>query len=424
MEKSAGMTAFEEKISSGLVSAGLPPESVCLEHPLGLAVSGGADSISLLLALLSLFDAALIRVITVNHNIREENETAGDACFVMDLCSRLNVSCTLVTIPRGKVFLEAEKGGQGIEAAARALRYQAFSDFISQENLSALCLAHNQNDLLETILMRFLQGSGSEGGGGILRRRNHFVRPMLDVSREEIEAYLHECGQDWRTDSTNADTAYLRNKVRHNLIPFLDGHFEGWKKALLYGAEKARDDNDALQALSDRIVWERDEKGLFMDAASFYGQEKALRRRLLYQACNLLPCQGRLPYSLVRRVCAWNGDEQEKKGLSLSAGGVEISLNSEKIYVKKCQNKATESGFLDIIKEDSNSVLLRRSLQSGDVIRAKDGSMKPVQKIFTDWKVSAEDKNRIPLIQDLSREGQPVIAILGSEFGYSDWIVK
>ena len=161
-----------------------------------------------------------------------------------------------------------------------------------------------------------------------------------------------------------------------------------------------------------------------MDASSFYGQEKALRRRLLYQACNLLPCQGRLPYSLVRRVCAWKGDEQEKKGLSLSAGGVEISLNSEKIYVKKCQNKATESGFLDIIKEDSNSVLLRRSLQSGDVIRAKDGSMKPVQKIFTDWKVSAEDKNRIPLIQDLSREGQPVIAILGSEFGYSDWIVK
>ena len=84
---------------------------------------------------------------------------------------------------------------------------------------------------------------------------------------------------------------------------------------------------------------------------------------------------------------------------------------------------ATESGFLDIIEEDGSSVRLVRSVQSGDVVRTKDGSFKSVQKIFGDWKVRAEDRNQIPLVQDLSQEGQPIVAIMGGELGYSDWIV-
>ncbi len=419
------LAAFEEKLRLGLSKCGLSLDDVGRKSPLGLAVSGGADSLSLLRGLVSLLGTDVLRVITVNHNIREESESAGDAQFVVKVCSLFGLPCKVVTIPRGKVFDEAKKRGHGIEDAARSLRYQAFSAFCEEEKLCALCLAHNQNDLLETLLMRFLQGSGTEGGGGIARRRGLFLRPLLDVDRKEIEAYLRGLGQEWRTDATNSDTAYLRNNVRKNLMPFLDTHFKGWKTALQNGGEKARADNEALQELAESLSWERGENEFFMTAADFYAQSPAVRRRLLYRACDMLSADGRIPFSLVRAVIAWQNDDSDKKDTqALSARGLEISLKSGKIYVKKCQNKATECGFLDIIEEDSGSVLLRRSLQSGDVVRTKDGKFKSVQKIFSDWKVSAEDKNRIPLIQNLSQEGQPILAILGSELGYSDWIVK
>ncbi|MBQ7158873.1 MAG: tRNA lysidine(34) synthetase TilS [Treponema sp.] len=419
------MRSFEEKVREGLIACGVALESVTPEHPLGVAVSGGADSVSLLCALSSLFAADMLRVITINHNIREENETSGDARFVADLCEVLKVPCKVVTLPRGEVARVSEARSHGVEDAARFLRYEAFASFCEEERLSALCLAHNQNDEMETLLMRFLQGSGSEGGFGMSRQRGKMVRPLLDVSRTEIEAYLRARGQNWRTDSTNNDTAYLRNNIRKNLIPLLNTHFAGWSAALKNGAEKAFFDNDALQAIADKMQWNREGGALCMNAADFYAQPAAVRRRILFNAFNELPADGRVPYSVVRAAVMWNERvSMPNESQSVSAHGVEISLKSDKIYVKKCENKATESGFLDIIEEDSGSVYLRRSVQSGDVIKTKDGTMKSVQKIFGDWKVSAEDKNRIPLIQDVSQKGQPIIAILGSEFGYSDWIVK
>ena len=426
-----GMTEFEKKVLAGLAQCGIVVADVTELCPLGVAVSGGADSVSLLCALYAIFGGKRLRVLTVNHNIRSEEESAGDAQFVRDVCENLSVSCKCVVFARGDVASSAKERGHGIEEAARFLRYKAFDDFIAEENLFALCLAHNQNDMMETLLMRFLQGSGAEGGSGIAWRREKMVRPLLEISRAEIENYLHQRGQDWRTDSSNADTNYLRNNVRKNLVPFLDAHFIGWKKALATGAEKTSDDNDALQTLSDVLCWQKQGNDLVLDAESFFWQPKAVRRRVLFNALNLLGGAERFPYTVVRQVLEWKKSDfsscDAKKNPSLrrkiSARGIEILCKSGKISVKKCEKMATESGFLDIIEEDGSSVRLVRSVQSGDVVRTKDGSFKSVQKIFGDWKVRAEDRNQIPLVQDLSQEGQPIVAIMGSELGYSDWIV-
>ena len=420
--KADEMRGFEEKICRELARDGIADDSVTPEHPLGVAVSGGADSVSLLCALHAIFGAERLSAITINHNIREARETAGDAEFVCGLCARLGVHVRRIDFVRGEVARVAAERGHGIEDAARFLRYEAFDAFCEGQNLRALCLAHTKDDMLETLLMRFLQGSGAEGGAGIARRKGLFVRPLLDVGRAEIESYLNLRGQDWRTDSTNEDTAYLRNNIRKNLVPLLNEHFAGWKTALLSGAEKAGDDNAALQTLSDSVCWRREKNALCMGWNEFCALPRGVRRRVLHNAFNQLGGAERIPYSVTRQVIGWNFEE--KSPGSLSANGLEISVKSGKIYVKKCENKATESGFFDIIKEDSGSVLLRRSLQNGDCVRTKDGAMKPVQKIFGDWKVSAEDRNCIPLVQDLSQEGQPIVAILGSELGYSDWIVR
>ena len=410
---------FEKKLHEGLRRCGVALEAVGEKTPLGVAVSGGADSVSLLRALTMIVGAKDLRVLTVNHNLRPQAETAGDAQFVTDMCERFGVPCTRVDLARGDVIRVAAAHGRGTEEAARFLRYRAFDDFIAHHNLIALCLAHQQDDMLETLLMRFLQGSGAEGGFGIAPRRGAMVRPLLGTSRAEIEAYLRALGQEWRTDATNTDPAYLRNRVRAQVVPLLDAHFAGWKTALLSGAEKSFDDNEALQTLADAAVWTRDGDSLSLDAQAFFSQPRAVRRRLLFAACDMLGGAERFPYQVVRQVLQWTGNETQ----AVYTATVEIRVISEKIIVKKRQNKATENGFTAIIQEDTGAVRLMRSVQSGDRIRAKDGSFKSVQKIFGDWKVRAEDRNRIPLVQDLSQPGQPIVAILGGELGYADWIV-
>ncbi|MDE6706142.1 MAG: tRNA lysidine(34) synthetase TilS [Treponemataceae bacterium] len=412
------MTDFERQVLGGLARCGIAADAVCAERPLGVAVSGGADSVSLLRALLAAFGAERLRVITVDHNLREKEASAGDAQFVAALCARSGVPCTAVVFARGDVLREADRRGRGVEEAARFLRYRAFDDFIAREKLIALCLAHNQNDMLETLLMRFLQGSGAEGGFGIARRRGDIVRPLLDVSRTDIESYLRRLGQEWRTDATNDDTRYLRNQIRKKLLPLLDESFVGWKTAVMCGAEKSFDDHAALQAQADAYSWTRDGDTLWMSAAAFFAEPRAVRRRMLFTAFNQCGGAERFSYRVVRTVLGWSADEKH----AVCASGREISVGSGKIMVKNRQNKATESGFLAILN-DGGAVHVMRSVQNGDRIRMKDGTMKSVRDVFGDWHVRREDRARIPLVQDVSLPGQPIVALLGAELGYSDWIV-
>jgi tRNA(Ile)-lysidine synthase len=218
---------FENHIENSLKKLGF--DLSCVEKKslcIGVAVSGGADSVSLFVALCHISKKYKIpvRAITVNHNIRGEAESWGDADFVVSLGNKLfeqgiNVKVIEKELERGKVFSVAERRGNGVEEAARFLRYEAFSEFALSEKPAFIALAHNKNDQIETLLMRFLQGSGNSGLCGICARRGIFVRPLLDVSRAQIEEYLLEQNIPWRTDSTNFDTSYMRNRIRQKLVP-------------------------------------------------------------------------------------------------------------------------------------------------------------------------------------------------------------
>lgn len=409
------LNAFEEKLFDSLKKF---LGGVALERTkiLGAAVSGGADSVSLLCALAALRDFSAggnadneagerkpkkratnskkpkrrsafpkIVCVTVDHSIRPEVESSGDAAFVQALCQKLGVECFVKKIERGVVQRLADQRGKGLEEAARFLRYQKFEEFAKESGAEYICLAHNQNDALETLLMRFLQGSAA--AYGIAPQRGIYLRPLLETSRPQIEEYLRSKKIEWRTDSSNQDNSYLRNKVRNLLIPFLDQNFEGWKKALLAGGEKAALESEALdgfleQALAGAAVpldkqLAQDQnatqdqnapaaKSLEIAKDFFEPLPAALRQRYLYRAFDDLALEERVPYSFVRSVAAW----PEKDFKKIAAAGLEAVSKKDKVFLKILKKEATESGFFDIIvgKENASEVCVERTRAVGDKI--------------------------------------------------------
>lgn len=177
------------------------------------ALSGGADSVCLLRCLLELAEPLQLCVtaIHVNHQLRGA-ESERDAAFCMALCARLQVPLQVV---RCDVAAYAEQQKCSMETAARDCRYAAFTSAAA----TRVATAHTASDNLETMLHRVIRGSGLRGLAGIPPIRERYIRPLLTVTRTEVEAFLQTLGQDYVTDSTNATDAYTRNRIRHDLIP-------------------------------------------------------------------------------------------------------------------------------------------------------------------------------------------------------------
>ncbi|WP_022933204.1 tRNA lysidine(34) synthetase TilS [Treponema bryantii] len=451
------MCEFEEKVKKNLLACGVSPDG---SQKIGLAVSGGADSVSLLLALSSFLSS--LYVITVNHNIRPALESDGDARFVSELCQKLEkengkkINCTIIELPRGSVEAEAQKRGRGTEDAARSLRYEAFEKFISQNQLDALCLAHNRNDQLETILMRFLQGASFDSAGGIRARRGPYVRPLLNIARTEIESYLTGLGITWRTDKTNFETDYLRNKIRLKLLPFLDENFEGWQTAALKGAEKNAEDSEFIQSCLEAFkILQNADGSVELPLDDFINAPEAVKYRLLLEACNRAGESERIPHQFLKDVILCQAASFSKR-----FGSIEIRRKNNQLFIKKYSESNTDLVFSDIIEESGtfefpfgnllvfnykekngkacvsvqageNSLaeniplpFFVRSFRPGDTILSADGSEKKVSDIYSDWHVPPEKRSLLPVIQMLDENPQSIKAILGGFLGYKDWIVK
>ena len=452
-------TLFEDSVRNALISFGLDFSSrTCI----GAAVSGGADSVSMLTALFHVLPENItLKVITVNHNIRESSETEGDAVFVQDYCRKLGVQCARHDIPRGKVESLAREKDCGTEDAARRLRYEAFETFIRCSNLDFLCLAHNRNDQLETVLMRFFSGGDCNALSGIPCVREKYVRPILDLTRDDVEEYLRVQGISYRTDSTNFDTSFTRNCIRSRIMPMLNKEIPGWQTAVSSLRKKMEEDSLALESdaeeAMDRISWTESSEGVSFDRYFFSILNGALRRRILYRAIFAVGSDSRFPYRVVDSV----SQRSKNPGRwAEEACGIQIFCHDARIFVQKRKKSATESGFfvimeksgrycagdwqIDVALQGNRTVLLCgkrdgeksalvlenlgfpfafRSRQSGDQVRTSDGSFRTVAKILEDWKCG-ELRDEIPLVQELKSSGQSIVCIWGSVLGFKDWIVK
>lgn len=180
-----------------------------------VALSGGADSVCLLLVLRQL--GYQVEAVHCNFLLRGD-ESHRDEAFARNLCEKQGVPFHVIHFDT-RTYAELHK--VSIEMAARDLRYQYFEQLRKDIGAEAICVAHHQDDSVETILMNLLRGTGIHGLSGIKPRNGHILRPLLCVSRKEIEAFLASQHQDYVTDSTNLEADVVRNKLRLNVIPQL-----------------------------------------------------------------------------------------------------------------------------------------------------------------------------------------------------------
>ncbi|MCE1196992.1 tRNA lysidine(34) synthetase TilS [bacterium] len=418
-----------------------------------VAYSGGVDSTTLLAALAALKPCA-IRAVHVSHGLRPAEELRAERAFVEKTCLSLGVALTVATIRPGAVERLAKEREIGVEAAARELRYHILRRTAARFGLGTLCTAHNADDQLETLLARFIASSSADGLAGIrglrrLRGGLFLARPLLFAPREDIERYAEAKGLGHSADSTNAADRYARNKIRHKLIPLLDGGFPGWRSGVLGSAEKLRRDRHALRQLLRRALADCGfEKGLRSASFSldgFLAQPEVLKVRILALGVAATGAAGRLSYRALRSAA---------RSLDRGAGaadlpGARLLVRGEKAEILPILDfRGEDKYFFQIPSEglyrcgpislelrwesrggrDAPSPLqglpepkafllegafsfplLVRSRKPGDAILCA-GTTRRLDDILSSWRLEPSDRDAVPIVED--RDG--IVAVLAS----------
>jgi tRNA(Ile)-lysidine synthase len=201
-----------------LRETGMPPRSEAVV----VGLSGGADSVALLDALASLRRRRGFRVVAAHLDHALRSGSPEDAAFCAELCRALDVP---LRVGRADVRGRAAREHGGLEQAARRERYAFLRQVREEEGAFAIAVAHTRDDQAETLLLRLLRGAGATGLAAMRPRTRDLLRPLLAVSRGEVLAHLRERGLAWREDPSNTDLAHRRNRVRHELIPYLEERF-------------------------------------------------------------------------------------------------------------------------------------------------------------------------------------------------------
>ena len=272
-----------------------------------VAVSGGADSVALCLLLRELERDGVVRVAGIahlNHQLRGADADADEA-FCAALAARLDVPFTAERID---VAALARAGKRSIEDAARSARYGFFERAADALQADVIAVAHTREDQAETFLLRLLRGAGTRGLASIQPRAGRVIRPLLEVERAALREYLAASGETFREDATNADVAIPRNRVRHELIPYLQSHFSpGVSGVLARDASLARQDEEFLREqaveLAGRIVL-LEEAVVTLDADGLSRAPRALGSRVVQAALQRLAGPKSIHFDHVERVLA------------------------------------------------------------------------------------------------------------------------
>jgi tRNA(Ile)-lysidine synthase len=215
----------------------------------GVAVSGGADSVALLLLLLELREklGIVLSVVHFNHKLRGTSSD-GDEEFVAKLAARHGLA---FHVGRAEVAAKAKREKANLEDAARRMRYEFFANLAEDGHVTRVAVAHTADDQAETVLAHILRGTGLAGLGGIHPVVGPIVRPLIAMRRPELRAYLKSRKQRWREDATNRDTTKMRARIRKKLMPLLEKHFQiAVVEHLATLAELAREDEVLLDVVT------------------------------------------------------------------------------------------------------------------------------------------------------------------------------
>lgn len=351
------------------------------------AVSGGADSMALLWALFLLKDEWNLDLSAAhfNHHLRGE-ESDRDEQFVRDFCQSYGIPLHV-----GSAHVAA--GSKGLEAAARDARYAYFGTLSGK-----IATAHTADDNAETVLMHLVRGTGLKGLGGITPCRGNLIRPMLNVTRDDVEAFLAEYAVDHITDSSNATDAFLRNRLRRHVMPLLKDENPKLAENLSAMALRLRQDEEVLSHFAAAAP---------RDISVLRTLFPAVRNRVLEQ---ILKESGvHEPEAVHIRLLEGLIFSENPSAKANFPGGVTISRNYNTLEVLT-QAKPSELQFTcfpatELINTpDTFTVvpvgeLFVRSRQPGDTIRLSGGT-KSIKKLFIDRKIPAARREHIPILCD------------------------
>lgn len=283
------MVSLLERVRRTVVQHELCPPGTRLV----VAVSGGADSVALTFLLLELRDSLQFEIAGLahlNHGLRGRAAAADEA-----FCRRLAATLDLpLTIGRARVRETACREGLSLEEAGRIERYAFLERTRVARRADRVAVGHTRDDQAETLLLNLIRGAGTRGLRGMLPRAGHVIRPLIDTAHGDLVRYLRSRHLPFREDATNRDVAFLRNRVRHRLIPYLRRSFSrGISDVLARTAAIAREETMFLEAAADRRwprVAEVSSEGVALDVRRLLAEPLALRRRLGHRALEV--CAG------------------------------------------------------------------------------------------------------------------------------------
>ena len=351
------------------------------------AVSGGADSIALLWALYLLKEEWQLELSAAhfNHHLRA-GESDADEQFVRDFCSGYQ-------IPLYVGSAQVVPGEKGLEAAARDARYSFFATLPGK-----IATAHTADDNAETVLMHLVRGTGLKGLGGITPQRGNLIRPFLRVTRDEVLAFAEEYALPHREDSSNATDLFLRNRLRHHVVPLLKEENPKFAENLSAMALRLRQDEDALQQLTANTP---------LSVTALRGAESAVRTRVLERFLkeNGVPEPEAQHIKLAEMLVF--SDNPSAQGHF--PGGITIRRNYDTLEVPACYRQKMPKIICSSAEHIINTpeiftvhpvgTVYIRTRQSGDTIRLSGGT-KSLKKIFIDRKIPAFFRDQIPIVCD------------------------
>mgnify|MGYP000229660139 CR=1 FL=1 len=421
-------------------------------------ISGGPDSVCLLHVLYSLRQALGIKLyaVHINHMLRDK-EADLDEEYTAGLCNDLGIP---LHISRVDVATAAREQGISLEEAGRDIRYSEFRKYAETVGAAKIAVAHNRNDQAETVMLNIIRGTGAAGLSGMEYIRGDIIRPLLGTGRDEIERYCREAGLRPRTDSTNLQQEYTRNKVRLGLIPYINEKFDtDIVSSLCRLAENAAADERFMEKYAqhdyERIVLEKGDGFVCLDNRTLSGLDPAIRMRVLkmavtdaagsakgigaihYQALSSLSVKGvtgaraELPHSIrasvsygVLRIYSEKTAIKQNREIpgfevKISVPGVtEVPVIGAAVttYVENVSNIDNygrlgynpKVQFFDYDKLSEGIYI--RNRRNGDIFKPLGSNgTKKLKEYFIDSKIPRESRDEIPLISC----GNEIVWVIG-----------
>lgn len=365
-------------------------ETVCC------ALSGGADSVALLILLSELSEDMdfSLKAVHINHLLRSE-ESFRDEDFCKKLCEKMNVP---LTVFRRDAAAFSHSLGESVETGAREMRYRIFEELPTDK----ICTAHNLDDNAETLIFRMARGTGLKGLTGIPPVRGKIIRPLLFCTRKEIESFLAKRGQDYVTDSTNLTDDYARNKIRHRIIPAMSEICVGFPDNVTHLTLSLSEDEDFLMstALNHKnddlrtlhpavrkrvIILHLKKQGITVSKQQVEAVENILNGgKITFGKTVLRSRDGKLYFTekeAEEEILPQNIEKEGEYAFSSDKIVIISKINSEKMNKAQIINKNSTTDLLDYDKI-KGSIVLRNRLRADKIKPVGDKHTREIRKLL------------------------------------------